>query len=584
MKRTHKCGELNASHAGQDVVVCGWVDNWRDHAGVFFVDLRDRYGRVQVVFSPENPPAFAAAQKFRSEYVLAVKASVAKRPENAINKELSTGEIELHVLEVEVLNASKTPPFPIKDYVDVSEDIRLTYRYLDLRRPALRDKILMRHKIAQLTREFFNGEGFIEVETPILTKSTPEGARDFLVPSRLREREFYALPQSPQTYKQILMIAGLDRYYQIVKCFRDEDLRKDRQPEFTQIDVEMSFIDEDDIMSLMEKFVQKLFRQTIGAKIQLPLPRHTYQDCMRRFGSDKPDTRFGHELCDLTPVFQGTEFRAFQSAASEGYIGGLYFPEAVAFSRKQTDDLIALAKSFGAKGLAWMKYQDGAFDGGISKFISDAEKSRLVEQVGMASNGLLLIVSDENVELAQTVLGVIRNRLAAELNLIDESKLALHWTVDFPMLEYSPDEDRYVARHHPFTSPKPEDMGYIDSAPEKARARAYDLILNGNEIAGGSIRIHTREMQEKVFSALKLTPEEARAKFGFLLDALSFGAPPHGGIAFGFDRLVMLLSGSSSIRDVIAFPKTASAMGLMENTPSEVDEAQLKELNIRLIH
>lgn len=583
MKRTHTCGELRKEHAGHTVTVTGWVDNWRDHAGVFFVDLRDRYGKVQVLFSPEVPAVYEIGKKIRSEFVIAVSGKVHLRPEDKINTELSSGAIELHVEKVEVLNTSKTPPIQIKDYVDTSEDTRLTYRYLDLRRPRLRDTIIMRHNIAQATRQFFNNENFIEVETPILTKSTPEGARDFLVPSRLRPGEFYALPQSPQTYKQILMVAGLDKYYQIVKCFRDEDLRKDRQPEFTQIDVEMSFVEEEDVMETVERFMKFLFKTVLDIDLQLPLPRLTYAESMARFGTDKPDMRFAYELQDITEIFAGTEFRAFQPAAASGYIGALVFPQAVNYSRKQIDDLTKVARSMGVAGLAWMKFDGAEYQGGISKVISDDEKAALKQHLGSDGEYLALVVADTAAEKAQSVLGFLRNNLAETLEIIPDAQHLLHWTIDFPLMEYSEDEDRYVARHHPFTAPRPADSELVETAPEKALARAYDLIYNGNEIAGGSIRIHRRDVQEKVFAALKLTPEEADAKFGFLLEALEFGAPPHGGIAFGLDRLVMLLSGSRSIRDVIAFPKTASAVGLMENTPSTVLENQLKELNVSIL-
>ena len=562
LKRTHNCGEISAKLAGEQVTVSGWVDNWRDHGGLFFIDLRDRYSKVQLVFSPEHTDLYEKAKKIRSEYVIAVQGVVEKRPDEAINPEIATGEIEILARDIEVLNASETTPFEIKDYIDVSEDIRLKYRYLDLRRQGLQETIILRHKVAQATRRFFSDEGFLEIETPFLTKSTPEGARDFLVPARFHPQKFYALPQSPQTYKQILMISGFDKYFQIVKCFRDEDLRKDRQPEFTQIDIEMSFVDEDDVISVMEKFMKSLFKEILDVDIETGFPRLTYQESMERFGSDKPDTRFALELNDITSIFHSAEFKVFRGVYEEkGYIGALNVTDAAAYSRKQIDDLIKWAKSVGANGLAYMKYNNGEFEGGISKFLSDAEKGALKDKLNLTSDSLVLIIADANTTSAQTLLGFLRNKLADEFDLIDHNTHELHWTVDFPLFEYSEEEGRYVAIHHPFTSPRVEDLDLIDTEPGKAIARAYDLIYNGNELAGGSIRIHSREMQAKVFSSLGLSDEEAELKFGFLLEALNYGAPPHGGIAFGFDRLVMLLANAASIRDVIAFPKTASAVG-----------------------
>jgi len=584
LKRTHYCGKISRKQAKQRVVVSGWVDNWRDHGGLFFIDLRDRYGKVQLVFSPEREDIYQSSRRIRSEYVIAAEGVVVERPEDAINPELSTGEVEVHVTNFEVLNPSKTTPFEIKGYVDVSEDLRLKYRYLDLRRNKLKDLIILRHRIAQATRKFFTAEDFVEIETPFLTKSTPEGARDFLVPARTQPGKFYALPQSPQTYKQILMISGFDRYFQIVKCFRDEDLRKDRQPEFTQVDVEMSFVDEEDVISIMEKYMKFLFKEIIDIDLQTPFSRLSYRESMARFGSDKPDTRFALELNEITEIFQNTGFQVFKnSVEKDGYIGALVVEAAANYSRKQIDDLIKWAKSVGAAGLAYAKFHDGNFEGGISKFFSEQEKQALVQQLKLSADALVLIVTDTNREFAQTILGFLRSKLGETLDLIDESVHHLHWTVEFPMLEYSAEEKRYVARHHPFTAPNPEDIHLLDTTPEKVRARAYDLIYNGNEISGGSIRIHTREMQEKVFSVLQLSREAAELKFGFLLEALDYGAPPHGGIAFGFDRMVMLLGKAPSIRDVIAFPKTASAVGLMEQTPSEVSQAQLGELRLKVL-
>ncbi len=583
LKRTHTCGEINAQLIGQKVRLSGWVDNWRDHGGVFFVDLRDRYGKVQVVFQPHNEAVYQIGKKLRSEFVIAIEGVVQARPPEAINPAMASGEVEVPVAQVEILNASQTTPFEINEYVDVSEDVRLKYRYLDLRRKQLQEVIVFRHKLAQLTRTFFTKENFVEIETPFLTKSTPEGARDFLVPSRMQKGKFYALPQSPQTYKQILMIAGFDRYFQLVKCFRDEDLRKDRQPEFTQIDVEMSFVDEEDVMAVVESYMAYICNELLDIQLQLPFPRLEYEESIRRYGSDKPDTRFGLELNDLTGIFNDSEFKVFRGVIDAGgYIGALVVAEAAGYSRKQIDELQKWVMAMGVKGLAYFKFNGAEFEGGLSKFLSEAERRQLQEELELREPALFLIIADQRKEFAQNVLGFLRNRLANDLDLVDESKHHLHWTVNFPLMEYSQEEQRYLARHHPFTAPRPEDMDLLDTHPEKAYARAYDLVYNGNEIAGGSIRIHSRDAQAKVFQALKLTPEEAERKFGFLLEALSYGAPPHGGIAFGFDRLVMLLTGCSSIRDVIAFPKTASAIGLMEHTPSEVSEEQLNELGLTI--
>ncbi|MGH1362353.1 MAG: aspartate--tRNA ligase [Calditrichia bacterium] len=583
LKRTHYCGKVTLEQKETNVVVSGWVSNWRDLGGVFFIDLRDRYGIVQVMFSPSEKDVYERSKKLRSEFVIAISGKVMPRPGDNVNRNMATGEVEIYAEDLEILNSSKTPPFEIKDYVEASEDLRLKYRYLDLRRERLRDMMVYRHRIAQASRRFFSDEGFLEIETPILTKSTPEGARDFLVPARLQHGQFFALPQSPQTYKQILMMAGLDRYFQVVKCFRDEDLRSDRQPEFTQIDVEMSFVDEEDIIDVVERFMGQLFKDVLDVELEMPLPRLTYKECMERFGSDKPDTRFGLEIQHLNDIFKSTEFKVFRSVLDAGgRIGALVVEEAADFSRKQIDDLTEYMRSLGAGGLAFIKYKEGQFESGISKFVTEEERKALTEQLGLKNNALLLVVANVASETTLTLLGFLRNRLAKQLELIDESAHSLHWTIDFPMFEYSEDEERYVARHHPFTSPKLEHMDILESNPGEVLARAYDLIYNGNEIAGGSIRIHTREIQQQVFSALKMGKEESELKFGFLLEALEYGAPPHGGVAFGFDRLVMLMANANSIRDVIAFPKTASAVGLMENTPGPADEQQLKELGIKI--
>ncbi len=583
LKRTHTCGDLTKEFVDKEVVLNGWVENWRDHGGVIFIDLRDRYGKTQIVFYPQYEAFYGQAKKLRAEYVIAVKGIVRLRPPEAVNPKLKTGDIEIEVTDLEVLNESAVPPFEIKDYIDASEDLRLQYRYLDLRRPKLQANLLLRHQLAQFTRRFFSENGFVEIETPFLTKSTPEGARDFLVPSRLHKGKFYALPQSPQTYKQILMVAGFDRYFQIVKCFRDEDLRKDRQPEFTQIDLEMSFVDEDDVMDVMERFVQGAFKEILGIEVSIPFERIPFQEAMDRYGSDKPDTRFGLELQEVTPIFAQSQFNVFRNVAEkQGYIGCLVVENGSRVSRKQVDDVTAYAKHLGS-GLAFMRFRNGAFDSGIAKFLSQEEQTRLRQELALPEDALIFFVGNENREYAQTILGAVRLFLGEMLNLIDESVQKFHWVVDFPLLEYDEEEKRYVARHHPFTSPKLSDISKLETDPAAVKARAYDLVLNGNEIAGGSIRIHRKDVQERVFRLLQISQEEAERKFGFLLKALQYGAPPHGGIAFGFDRLVMLMTGSQSIRDVIAFPKTARAVGLMEETPSEVDEDQLKELGIFVI-
>lgn len=583
LKRTHTCGELNKSHKGKTVVLNGWVNKRRDHGGVIFIDLRDRYGITQVVFNPEiNKFVYEQAKSLRSEFVIGVKGQVALRPEDAINPQMATGEIEIYVSELEIFNPAKTTPFEIEDNLEVNEELRLTYRYLDLRRPKLQNKLITRSKAYRIIRNHLSENDFVEIETPVLMKSTPEGARDFLVPSRNYPGRFYALPQSPQTYKQLLMVAGFDRYFQIVKCFRDEDLRKDRQPEFTQIDMEMSFVNEDDVIDTASQLTAKVFSEIMDINIPLPFPRMKYKDAYEQYGTDKPDLRFEMKITQLNSIFENTEFNVFKSVLeAQGNIAALVVPQGALLKRNRIDRLVERSKELGAKGLAYFKYQNKEFAAGIAKFISDEEKKQLTEQLALKEDDLILIVAD-TYQITFPVLGQLRLELAEELELIDREAYRFVWIVDFPLLEFSEEENRYVARHHPFTSPKPEQIDLLDSEPENVTARAYDLVLNGSEIAGGSIRIHNRELQKKLFKALKISDEEAESKFGFLMKALEYGAPPHGGIAFGLDRLLMILTGSESIRDVIAFPKTTSALSLMDNAPSEVSEEQLNELRIRV--
>ena len=583
MKRTHNCSELGLSHLDKIVVLSGWVNKWRDHGGLIFIDLRDRYGITQIVFNPElNKKAYDISKTLRSEFVISVKGRVSKRPADSVNPKINTGMIELLVTDIKILNAAKTTPFEINNGLDLNEELRLKYRYLDLRRYSLQQKIIMRSKIYKLIRDFMYEKDFIEVETPILMKSTPEGARDFLVPSRNYPGRFYALPQSPQTYKQLLMVSGFDKYFQIVKCFRDEDLRKDRQPEFTQIDIEMSFVDEDDIILLASKLIQHLFKAILNIDVQLPMPRMTYKEAFETFGIDKPDLRFDLAIKKLNEIFLTTEFKVFKDVIDAGgIVAGIRIPEGANFPRNRIDDIVEKAKVCGAKGLAWVKYQDSDFNSGISKFIDQNEKKELIKQLNLAENDLLIIVADKY-EVTFDVLGQLRIVIAEELKLVNPDEYKFVWITNFPLLEFSDEENRYVARHHPFTSPRQDQGEILSTDPSKAIARAYDLVLNGNEIAGGSIRIHTKEMQEKMFDVLKIDKAEAELKFGFLMRALEFGAPPHGGIAFGLDRLIMLLTKSESIRDVIAFPKTASALSLMDDSPSEVSAKQLKELRIKI--
>jgi len=583
-KRTHSCGELNKSHLTQQVILNGWVDSLRDLGGVIFINLRDREGITQVTFAAKTSrKLYQIAKKCRSEDVVAVAGRVQKRPDEAKNPSMKTGEIEVVGEKLEVLNSSKNLPFELKDYAEKSEELRLKYRYLDLRRSHLQNKIILRHHLAQVTRHFFSNNGFIEIETPFLTKSTPEGARDFIVPSRIYPGRFFALPQSPQTYKQLLMISGFDKYFQIVRCFRDEDLRSDRQPEFTQLDVEMTFIDENDIMDIVEKYMIVVLKEFLNLQLKSPFPRLAYQESMEYYGTDRPDLRYDLRIQKVTSYFKNSTFKVFQAITEKkGFIGALIVPQAFEYSRKQVDTLNEYIKTLGGVGISHLQKIGESVQGGISKFLSENEIKNLLKLWWGVKGAMVFFIADENVEKAQTLLGYLREKLAKDLKLIDETKTVLTWTVDFPLLEYDPNERRYVARHHPFTSPKEEDLDLLNTSPAQVKARAYDLIMNGNEIAGGSVRIHRRSLQEKMFSVLNISQEEAFQKFGFLLEALEYGAPPHGGIAFGFDRMAMLLTGSSSIRDVIAFPKTTSSLALMENTPTPVEEKQLKDLGIKI--
>jgi aspartyl-tRNA synthetase len=583
-KRTAYCGEITEAFIGEKVTIKGWVQKRRDLGGLIFIDLRDREGIVQAVFNPDlSEEALALAEKIRNEYVLSISGTVVERAEGTVNPNLKTGKVEIQVDKVEIINEAKTPPFMIDDQMEVSEDVRLKYRYIDLRRSAMADTFKMRHNVTTSFRTFLNDNGFLDVETPILTKSTPEGARDYLVPSRVHPGEFYALPQSPQIFKQLLMVSGFDRYYQIARCFRDEDLRADRQPEFTQIDMEMSFMEKEEIMELVEDMMKKLMIDAKGLTVETPFPRMTYDDAMSRYGSDKPDTRFSMELIDVSEIVKDSGFKVFSGAVGSGGQVKLINVKGAAskYSRKDIDALTEFVSRYGAKGLAWLKVEEEGLKGPISKFVTEEDASHITAASDAETGDLLLFVADKKSVVADA-LGALRMKLGKELKLIDESKFNFLWVTDWPLLEFDEEENRYYAAHHPFTMPVREDIEKFDSNPAEVRAEAYDLVLNGYELGGGSLRIYERDIQEKMFEVLGFSKEEAQEQFGFLLEAFEYGTPPHGGIALGLDRLVMLLAGRTNLRDTIAFPKTASASCLLTEAPGSVSEAQLKELSLSL--
>ncbi|MGI6263539.1 MAG: aspartate--tRNA ligase [Succiniclasticum sp.] len=581
-KRDHHCGALTKADTGKEVALCGWVSKRRDHGGLIFIDLRDRSGICQIVIDPDAGESFKKAEAIRSEYVIQVFGKVRERTADTINPNIATGDIEVVADTLNILNSSKTPPFYIQDGIDTDENLRLKYRYLDLRRPEMQANLILRHKVTKLMRDFLDEHGFLEIETPMLCKSTPEGARDYLVPSRVNPGKFYALPQSPQIFKQLLMVAGYEKYFQIVRCFRDEDLRADRQPEFTQLDMEMSFVDIEDILELMEGLISYVFKGALGVDIPLPMKRISWDEAMDKYGSDKPDLRFGMTLIDMVDAVSGSDFKVFNNIIADGgIVKAINVKGDAKIPRRELDGLVDFVAIYGAKGLAWMQIQDdGSVKSPIAKFFDEAHLAKIKETAGAEPGDLLLFVADKPSVVAQA-LGALRIEMAKRRNLIDPDKLCFTWVTKFPMFEYSEEEHRYVAMHHPFTAPCDEDLPLLKTDPGKVYAKAYDMVLNGIELGGGSIRIHRRDVQNAVFEAIGLSDEEAQEKFGFMMKAFEYGAPPHGGLAFGLDRMIMLMAKRSSIRDVIAFPKTQNANDLMCEAPNTVDEKQLRELHIR---
>ena len=579
------CAQLTEQNVGQEVTVMGWVDTRRDLGGLIFIDVRDTSGVMQCVFDSAEYKDFAKVESLRNEYVVAIRGKVLLRDEETVNPNIATGTIEVRATDLKILSAAKTPPFYIEDGVNVREELRLKYRYLDLRRPEMQAKMKMRHQVMQLVRNYFSENGFLEIETPMLAKSTPEGAREYLVPSRIQPHKFYALPQSPQMFKQLLMVSGLDRYFQIVRCFRDEDLRADRQPEFTQIDLEMSFVSPDDVMGVNERLVQKIFQETWGTELPVPFRRLTYREAMDRFGSDKPDTRFGLELCEISDLVADTNFKVFASIVKNGgTVRGINVKGGVdKFARRELDALVEYVKQYGAKGMAWISVKENELQSPIVKFFTEEETKAILERMNAEVGDVLMFVSDVNEDVVFDALGHLRLHLGEKLGLIDHDKLDVLWVTEFPLLEYSAEEKRFVAKHHPFTMPMDEDIQYLDSDPGRVRAKAYDLVINGMEAGGGSCRIYNPELQAKMFDVLGLSHEEAQDKFGFLIEGFQYGTPPHGGMAYGLDRLVMILTKSKSIRDVIAFPKVQSGTCPLTGAPYYVEQKQLDELHIETI-